>query len=190
MNKSEPAGLSENWSSPSFGRDEQCSDLSVGSTKIITAPDHAPPFDVDAVAYEEDTLLVLSDRATFAEPRDSLKELVKKVIKTPPRKPGSVIVKGKHPVQLLAVVHDLNVEPSWTKDWIANALEEIFHEAETRKLESLALPLLGTIHGSYHEEDFVLLLREVLQRRCPRYPERIWLIVPDKQSCEVLRILD
>ncbi len=54
-------------------------------------------------------------------------------------------MKGSGPVKLLAVVHDLNQDPSWKEEWVVKALEGIFREIEQRKLQSLALRFLELV---------------------------------------------
>jgi hypothetical protein len=106
-----------------------------------------------------------------------------------PEKPGSVLVKATSPLQLLAVVHDLNQEPSWKEKWIAKALKGIFRETEQRKLHSLALPFLGTRHGSLGKERFLALLRSVLEGIDTHSLKRIWLILPPGINPEILKVL-
>jgi len=113
-----------------------------------------------------------------------------RVIETHPQTPGSVLVKGKRPLRLLAIVHDLNQDPSWREEWIANALDRILAEAETRRLRSIALPFLGTLHGSLEKQRFVVLLRDALERNPAIHLERLWLVVPDGTRSKILDILE
>jgi len=113
-----------------------------------------------------------------------------RVIETRPQTPGSVLVKGKRPLRLLAIVHDLNQDPSWREEWIANALDRILAEAETRRLRSIALPFLGTLHGSLEKQRFVVLLRDALERNPAIHLERLWLVVPEGSSSKILDILE
>jgi O-acetyl-ADP-ribose deacetylase (regulator of RNase III) len=106
-----------------------------------------------------------------------------------PEKPGSVLVKATSPLQLLAVVHDLNQEPSWKEEWVAKALEEIFRETEQRKLHSLALPFLGTRHGSLDKERFLVLLRSTLEGIVTHSLKRIWLMLPPDIDPGILKVL-
>jgi hypothetical protein len=100
-----------------------------------------------------------------------------------------VLVKGTSPLQLLAVVHDLNQEPSWKEEWVGKALEEIFRETEERKLHSLALPFLGTRHGSLGKERFLVLLRSLLERIATHSLKRIWLMLPPGINPGILKVL-
>ena len=113
-----------------------------------------------------------------------------KVIETRPQTPGSVLIKGKGPLRLLAIVHDLNQEPSWREEWIASALDIILAEAETRRLRSIALPFLGTLHGSLEKQRFVFLLRDALERNPAIHLKRLWLVVPEGTRSKILDTLE
>src|SRR4030042_4059817 len=117
--------------------------ISTGSVQIFVAPENTPPFTIEAVAAEEDTYLVLSADPEVHEMDEDPERVIAEVLATRPAEPGSVIVKGGYPLRLLAIVHDLNEEPSWKEAGGARALEMIFQEVETRKLGSLGLPFLG-----------------------------------------------
>jgi len=165
-------------------------EMSLGSVRIVAAPADRPPFMVDAVVAEEDTFLVLSADREVRDPNEPLVRLMTRVIETRPETPGSVLVRGKSPLQLLAIVHDLNQEPSWREEWIVSALDGIFREAESRKLRSIALPLLGTLHGSLEKQRFLVLLRCALERISPNHLKRLWLVVPVGTSSKILQILE
>ena len=165
-------------------------EISLGSLAIVAAPKDSPPFTVDAVAFEEDTFLVLSADRKVRAPKESLVRLMTRVIETRPETPGSVLVKGKDPLRLLAIVHDLNQDPSWREEWIASALDGIFREAESRGLQSIALPFLGTLHGSLDKERFIKLLGSALERTSPSHLKRLWLVVPAGTRSRILEILE
>ena len=161
----------------------------MGSVRLFVAPEEWPPFLADALAEEEDTYLVLSADPEVQETREQPGELMTELLRTNPAVPGSVIVKEGRPLSLLAVVHDLEQEPSWKEEWIIRALDGIFREVETRKLRSMALPMLGTLHGSLEKQRFLVLLREALERSSPEYLTRLWLVVPAGTTGEVLGML-
>jgi hypothetical protein len=165
-------------------------EMSLGPLLVVAAPEDAPPFVVDAVAAEEDTFLVLSAEPVVREPHIHPVRLWTQAIEIRPQKPGSVLVRGKRPLRLLAIVHDLNQDPSWREEWIASALDGIFREAESRKLPSIALPLLGTKHGSLEKQRFVVLLQDALERASCSHPKRLWLVIPDGTSCKILEMIE
>ena len=164
--------------------------ISRGSVSIVAAPKQSPPFPVDGVAFEEDTFLVLSADPVVRAPKESLMQVMTRVIETRPQTPGSVLVTGKRPLRLLAIVHDLNQDPSWREEWIASALDRILAEAETQRLRSIAVPFLGTLHGSLEKQRFVVLLQDALERNPAIHLERLWLVVPEGSSSKILDILE
>ena len=154
--------------------------MSVGGCRLVAAPKDKPPFSVDAVVAEEDTFLVLSAEPVVKEPRESLETMIEQANEIRPEVPGSVLVRRRRnsPLEFLAIVHDLNLEPSWKEEWISNALNGVFREAAVRKVRSIALPLLGTSHGSIKAERAARLLGNALRLGSPVGLQRIWLIVP------------
>jgi hypothetical protein len=165
------------------------SEIWIGSVRIFVAPQDIPPFIVAAIAEEEDTYLVLSADSEVQETLEDPERLMTELLKTSPLTPGTVIPTGKHPLRLLAIVHDLDREPSWKEEWITGALDGIFREAESRKLRSIALPMLGTVHGSLEKQRFLGLLREALERISPKHLAQLWLMVPAGSTREILEML-
>jgi len=160
------------------------------SVRIVAAPKKNQPFPVDAEVFEEDTFLVLSADTAVRETHEPLIRVMTKVIETRPETPGSILVRGKRPLRILAIVHDLNEEPSWKIEWVQSALRQIFKEVESRGLKSLALPFLGTMHGSLEKLRFVMLLREALALKEFKYLKHLWLIVPTGTDREILKLLE
>ena len=161
--------------------------LSFGVIDIVAAPKDTPPFSIDAVAVEEDTFLVLSADPKVRDPHMDLVRIMTNVINTRPEKPGTVLVRGKHPLLFLAIVHDFNQEPSCKEKWIVSALNEIFRVTESRDLTSIAIPLLGTLHGSLKKQRFIVLLSRALKRVSVSHLKRIWLIVPPGTSSKIFQ---
>jgi O-acetyl-ADP-ribose deacetylase (regulator of RNase III) len=106
-------------------------------------------------------------------------------LETESEKPGRVVVCEENPLRFLAVVHDLDQEPSWREDWIEKALEEVLREAERRKLQRIALPFLGTKHGSLEKKRFAALFRGFLKRRPSPYHLRVWLVLPPNPTLPI-----
>ena len=157
----------------------------IGSVSITAAPKDRPPFKVDAVAAEEDTFLVLSANPEVRDPGEPLVRVMTRVIETKPSTPGSVLIRGRDPTRLLAIVHDLNLEPSWREEWIESALKGIFLIAENQRLRSIALPFLGSLYGSLEKRRFIVLLSKTLGQITLVNLKRIWLVVPDKTSSDI-----
>ncbi len=150
----------------------------LGAVQIVPAAADRPPFPVDAVAAEEDTYLVLSAEPEVRPSREHPIRLMTALYDAVPEDPGSVVVKAGRPLRLLAVVHDLNLEPTWREAWVARALEGILDECARRRFTAVGLPLLGCVHGQLARERFVSLLRRALRKAKPRTLERLWLMVP------------
>lgn len=163
--------------------------ITLGSLDIVASPENRPPFEVDAVAVEEDTFLVMSADRRMYDSEEPLMKIMTRVIETRPKTPGSLLVKGQSPFRFLAIVHDFNEEPTWREEWIASALDSLFLEAERRELRSIAIPFLGCLHGSLEKERFLLLLRSALERISTRHLERLWLVVPVGTRSNILEIL-
>jgi len=150
----------------------------MGACRLVAAPNENPPFKVDAMVAEEDTFLVLSADPVVKEPRESLETMIEQINEIRPEVPGSVLVRKNRPLEFLAIVHDLDLEPSWKEEWISGALDQVFREAAARRVRSIALPLLGTTHGSLEAKRAATLLGDALRRGLPGGLQRIWLILP------------
>ena len=140
------------------------------------------------MAAEEDTFLVLSADPVVREPVEHPVILMTKLMEARPEPPGSLLVRGANPLKLLAVVHDLAQEPSWREEWIKSALEGILREVEVRQLRSIALPLLGTVHGKLETKTFFYLLKGVLKKWRPSHLKRIWLMIPRERGRETMNV--
>jgi len=154
--------------------------------RIAVAPKETPPFPVEAIAFEEDTFLVMSADPTVRDPKIPLIRIMANLMETRPRAPGTVLVQGNSPVRLLAIIHDFNEDPSSKEEWIQKAFLGIFEAAERLNLRSMALPLLGTVHGSLDRDRAVQLLAGELVRHALRDLDHLWLVVPPSSSAEVL----
>jgi hypothetical protein len=166
------------------------SEVSFGSVRITAGSEERPPFPVEAVVFEEDTFLVLSADWKKIESEDHPVVILTEAFGMEPEEPGTVLVYEGSPLRFLAVVHDLDQDPSWREEWVRKALENIFQEVERRRLGSIALPLLGTKHGSLEKRRFVSLLVDFLEKSSFSYPLRIWLAMPGDPEGEVIEWLE
>ena len=160
------------------------------SLNVIAAPETSPPFQVDAIAYEEDTWLMMSAEPEMAEPPEHPIRLMTDLIEAQPRAVGSVVVRGKNPLQLLAIVHDVNQDPTWREQWVEACLEIIFKESEQRMLQAIGLPMLGTKHGRLEKKRFILLLRRVLKRIHFQHLKHLWLVSPTLENASIINWLE
>lgn len=153
-----------------------------GDIVLTTAPrGRELPFRPDAVVREEDTFLVLSAGRRVEPPEEPTGVLRHRLDDWEALEPGSVAVRRGPPVELLAVVHDLDREPTWRAPWVAAALEEVVARCARRGVRHLALPVLGAVHGDLGPFRFLRLLRGAvasgatgaLERICVRYPRSV-----------------
>jgi hypothetical protein len=165
-------------------------EISFHHLRIVAAPENAPPFDVDGFAFEEDTWLVMSADPKICEPQEHPIRLMTDLMETKPEPVGSVLIQGNHPLRFLAIVHDVNQEPTWKEEWIKSALKEIFRKAEQRMLQAIGLPLLGTLHGRLKNHRFAVLLGRVLQQTTFNHLQRLWLITSPMITSEIIEMLE
>ena len=158
----------------------------LGRVHVVVAPEDAPPFPVDAMAVEEDTHLLLASDGIVSEPQESYGELVAADTGRTPAIPGSVIVKKAKPIELLAIVHDIDCDPTWREEWIASAINGVIEEAEWHHLRSIGVPLIGTRHGSIEMRRVALWLGRCLSEKACRYLERVWVIAPAGSETELM----
>ena len=165
------------------------SEIWMGGVRIFVAPEEMPPFVAEALVAEEDTFLVLSADPELHDMEETPERIIAEIASAEPMNPGSVIARGDNPLQMLAIVHDLNEEPSWREEWVEKALEEIFRMAQVRRLSSLALPLLGTLHGTMAKDRFLALLQEAIEKNPPVSLKRLWLVASRGTASEILTLL-
>jgi len=146
--------------------------------RVFPAAASASPFPVQARVLEEDTFFVLSAPAVIREPREHPVRLMTELYEIRAATPGTVRVKGRRPYRFLAVVHDLDEEPTWREEWVARALDTVFTETERLGIHALALPVLAGKHGNLRVARFWGLMRASLERAKANNLERIWLILP------------
>ena len=158
--------------------------------RIVAAPATAAPFEVDAIAFEEDTWLVMSADPKICEPQEHPIRLMTDVIEAKPEPVGSVLIQGSQPLRFLAIVHDVNQEPTWQEEWIESALREIFRKAEQRRLQAIGLPLIGTLHGKLSTRRFAALLGRVLQQVAFDHLKRLWLIASPTITSDIVEMLE
>ena len=157
--------------------------------QIVAAPEDAPPFKIDALAVEEDTYLIMSAEPTHAPPAEHPLRFLAELARLEPEKPGSIVVRGHNPVRLMAVVHDVNKDPTWREKWIKKALCEIFKEADIRRLSALGLPLIGTKHGKLKNHRFAELLAKAMKKSAFNHLKKLWIIAPVPENVKLIQLL-
>jgi hypothetical protein len=132
----------------------------------------------------------MSAAPTICEPEVHPIRMMTDAMNAEPEPVGSVLVKKGDPLRLLAIVHDVNQEPTWNETWIERALGGVFREAELNKIQSIGLPLLGSKHGGLKKNQFVFLLASVLKQAVYHHLRQIWLIVPPESGAEIIHQLE
>jgi hypothetical protein len=146
------------------------------SADVIESPRGEPPFAPQAIAVEDDTSHVLSaDAQTLRDPGEHPIRLMTALYDTPPTPPGSVVVHGAGPWLMLAVVHDLDRDPSVEEARVAEAIAGVLRECAARAISDLAVDPLGTRHGRLPRARFRALLDGCLADHRAPFPERIWV---------------
>ncbi len=150
---------------------------------VLVGLEGTPPRSLCARVVEEDTHLVLSASPEIRDPKESKERIMIRAMNARPEPPGSVLVRTGPPLQMLAVVRDLNCDPTWKEEWVEQALKTVFDLAERLKIRSLGIPLLGTRYGGMSVERFFDLLFHILdrQQRESVYPARVWLLVSESE---------
>lgn len=161
-----------------------------GSLEIVAAPEYAPPFPVQATTREEDTFLIMNPAAESICTEHHTIRLMAELEHFEPETAGTVLVRKTSPVQFVAVVHDVNQEPACREDWVEQAIQGVFREAERLKLSALAMPLLATRHGRLPLHSFAGLFGRALQNAPLTTLERIWLIAPVSDNGVVIHALN
>lgn len=154
---------------------------------MIIEPHDQAACDPHAIVREEDVQLILTAAATPAPPTQSLAELERAALNAPCRSPGSVVVRAGRPMLLLAVIHDLDDEPSWREEWILSATAAALRAARWRGLMHLSMPLLGTVHGRLDPWRAAELLVRALHEEPSGRPETLWIEHADAQIVAWLR---
>lgn len=171
--------------------DNQQLKVKINQLEVYIAPNNCAPFQVDAIAEEQDTGLVLEPTDIIHDYGDKnpLWYLANTQALQKTYKAGDIIIKSSSPVRILTIVHDLDYSPSWRSEWIAIALENIFIFVNEKKFSSLALPILGSQFGQFKHKDFISLLLSILEKKQGHYPEYIWLITKSEKCPMVYDLL-
>jgi hypothetical protein len=148
-----------------------------GGVLVTFAPPGSPPYEVDAVIEEEDRHLVLSAPPVIPERTEHPIRVMTDLLEAEPLPLGSVVVRGEtRPRRLLAIVHDLNLDPSATRESVALALSNVGTELERLSVRRARFPLLGAVHGVLDPRDSASLIRAQLVDRPPKGLEHVWIV--------------
>ena len=160
-----------------------------GPLQVALGPEERPPFLPSAQVVEEDTWLVMSAGLPDGRGEEHVVRILTAALDADPLLPGQVLLRKGSPPRLLAIVRDFDQEPSCRREWIEVALRNVLRAADSHRLDSLALPLLGTEGGPLHPGEFVVLLRRLLVAAPPVHLRRLWLVVPVGEGRDLLPLL-
>lgn len=160
--------------------------LALDGLLVVAAPLTCPPFDYQAIVEEQDTHLLLGRQTILDDQGKPAWYLANTLETSIPYSLGSVICKGHAPQRLLAVVHDIEQEPTCRTKTVKLAYKAVMQTVKERRLESLALPLLGTVHGKLSIRDSIQLLHNIMRHGSPVSLRRLWLILPMGSDCRCL----
>jgi len=156
---------------------------------ITAAPGDAPPFVCQAMVVEQDTHLLLGAQTVLPDPGKPAWYLANTLEREPVHALGAVVTTGHKPLRLLAIVHDIEHSPTCLPEHIRQAWRHILQITAHKQIDTLAAPLLGTVHGHLSPSQSIGLFREALVEDPPIHLSRIWLILPPETGCECLQQL-
>jgi hypothetical protein len=145
--------------------------------------------DVDAIVIEDDTYFVLGADPGFTEPVGHPLRLWNELHAAEPAPLGTVHPRGGRPLRLHAVIHELSEDPTWKPQSVFAALDGVLDQVGGRGLGSLALPVLGAVHGKLTADRFVDLLRGALGRHRPPCLRRLVLLAEGEIADRVQQLL-
>lgn len=160
--------------------------LRLGDVTLVAAPRTHPPFTCQAMVEEQDTYLLMAEQTTLKDPGKPAWYLANTLQQQEACQPGSVIIKSHAPIRLLAVVHNIDQEPTCHPAHISKAYQSLLQILQEKEISSVGLPLLGTVHGKLLITEAIALLADCVQAGLPESLQRIWLILPSGTGCECL----
>ena len=148
------------------------------------------PVPVDAIAFEEDTFLVLSADPVIRPVREDPLRLLTGILELVPNEPGAVMVHAGRPPRILAVVHDLARDPTTRLEWVREAYRGIFAEAKRAGFRRLSVPLLGTVHGRLPKDGVVRELIAAVPEAKAAGVTHVFVLVAEGEIDATIALLD
>jgi hypothetical protein len=151
-------------------------------TLTLGAADEAP-FALDAVVIAQDRWLLMDASTPVEDSAHGYRSLARAAAASPGATPGSVLVRrGRGPLRLWAVIHDLDADPTCRAEWIARALRGVMTEVVRRGLHTLSLPALGCRDGVLTADAFLDMLVGAIREVSPVARLRVWIPVPHERA--------
>ncbi len=147
--------------------------LSINNVEIAVSTIDSAPFPVEVMVFEEDTHLILTVDQVDEYKEEHPIRIMTDIMDAKKYRPGSIVRNGN---SWYAVVVDLDREPICDNRWVEEAIKEILNLAEKNKIFSLALPILGSVHGGRGLELQLNNLLEIISEMSPTIIKRILII--------------
>ena len=160
--------------------------VTVNTVNLAVVPNSLSPLLVNVRVFEEDTHLVLTVDPDMRHTEEHPIRLMTRIMETKPKKPGSIITRN---ASWYAIVHDLDVEPSWRQKWIEDAYLAILKLAETKRVQKLGLPLLGSVHGNFSPEQSLKILIQNITPLTFQHLNNILILVPHQECKKTMQHL-
>lgn len=161
------------------GRDKQAT---INNVDLAVVPDTLSPLPVKARVYEEDTHMVLTVDPDRPMQREHPIRVMTGIMETKPRRPGSIITNND---KWYAIVHDLDAEPAWQKEWTGAAYLAILRLAEAKHVHKLGLPLLGSVYGPCTPEQSLEILLRTIKALSFHHLKKILLLLPPDDCTKI-----
>ena len=162
----------------------------IGKIAVYSAPPEHPPFRCEAVVVEQDTNLILGEQTTLVEPDKPAWYLANTLERDQPvYKLGDVIIKRGLPMQLMAIVHDIEQQPTCDSGILKLAWQNLMAISAQNNVKTLATPALGSVHGKIVLEDALQLFGQAIHDHAPPCLEKIWLVLPVHQQVDLVTTL-
>jgi hypothetical protein len=128
---------------------------------------------VDAIVEEQDTKLLLGKAHLIMETVESFPALVMKMEQQIREMPGKVIVKQSEPKRLIAIVYDVDHTPICEESWLEEVFQNILSQCDKYKINTLAMPLLGTCYGNLKDDTIIQLMQDELIKKRQQHLKKI-----------------
>ena len=158
----------------------------INTVTLTIIQNSSSPLPVDVRVFEEDTHLVLTNDGVIRYTEEHPIRLMTEIMETKPKKTGSIITNN---ARWYAIVHDLDAEPSWRLQWIKDAYLATLKLGETKRVQKLGLPLLGSIHGDLPAEQSLTLLIQIIKSLTFQHLKNILLLVPSQDGEKIKKYL-
>lgn len=146
---------------------------SINGIKIAISPLNSPPFPVEVTVFEEDTNLVLTVAPEYNYQEEHPIRLMTSIMKSPRYPPGTVV---QHSGRWYAVVIDLDREQVIDGKWCEEALDNIFQMVRQHRITSLAIPILGTVHGGLDVGKQLEMIMDKLKTQKSLPLKSLWIV--------------